>query len=69
MEKLPVAMSVRANHECDSCNILGVRPIDADLVWASWVFTQIFDVAKDVTTTILTDEVSEVCTQTHIRHL
>ena len=53
----------------DRCDILGVCPIDADLVWSSWVFAQILDVTKDMAATILTDEVAEVCTKTHICHL
>lgn len=53
----------------DGCNVLGVRPIDADLIWSSWVFAQIFDVAENMAATVLTDKVAEVCTQTHICHL
>lgn len=43
-------------------------PINPNLVDLSWVIAEIFDVAKNMTTPILTNKVSKIGPQTHIRH-
>ena len=50
----------------DSMNTMeylpGTCPINPNLVDLSWVVTEIFDVTKDMTTPVLTNEVSKICT-------
>lgn len=46
----------------------GVGPVDTDTVNGLWIITKVLDVAKYVTSAILTDEVSKVCSQAHVSY-
>ena len=46
----------------------GTCPIYPDLVNLGWVISQIFNVTKNMTTPVLTNKISKICTQTHIGH-
>lgn len=43
-----------------------VRSVDSDLVDLLGIFTEILDMAQDVTVSILADEVSKICSKTHV---
>ena len=49
-------------------NIPCVRPVDSYFVRLGWVVADIFDVAEDMSSSILADEVSQNSAESHVCH-